>query len=154
MDLHGANRLASNSLLEALVFSHRAVVPAVEYASEQPWRDDLPAWDDSGTERPHEWVLVSHNRNELRRVMADYVGIVRSRLRLERARRRTKLLYEETEDFYRRSRVSAGLCEVRNLIAVAYLIIRSAQMRRESRGLHYMLDYPEPIEDERRPTLV
>ncbi|RMF56680.1 MAG: L-aspartate oxidase, partial [Bacteroidetes bacterium] len=111
-------------------------------------------WDDSGTERPQEWVLVAHNREELRRVMWDYVGIVRSRLRLERAARRTRLLYEETEDFYRRTRVSTGLCELRNMIAVAYLIIRSAQMRRESRGLHYMLDYPEPVEDECRPTLV
>jgi L-aspartate oxidase len=152
--LHGANRLASNSLLEALVFSHRACEPSVAYARDTVWRDDIPAWDDSGTERPNEWVLVSHNCDELRRVMWDYVGIVRSKLRLERALRRTRLLYEETEDFYRRSRVSSGLCELRNLIAVAYLIIRSAQMRRESRGLHYMLDYPEPVEDECRPTLV
>jgi L-aspartate oxidase len=152
--LHGANRLASNSLLEALVFSHRALEPSVAYAQDTAWRDDIPAWDDSGTEHPHEWVLVSHNRDELRRVMSDYVGIVRSNLRLGRALRRTRLLYEETEDFYRRSRVSPGLCELRNLIAVAYLIIRSAQMRRESRGLHYMLDYPEPVADECRPTLV
>ncbi len=86
--------------------------------------------------------------------MWDYVGIVRSALRLDRASRRTYLLYEETEDFYRRSSVSAGLCELRNMIAVAYLIIRSAKMRRESRGLHYMLDYEEPREEERRPTLV
>lgn len=86
--------------------------------------------------------------------MSDYVGIVRSRLRLERAFRRTHLLHDETEDFYRRSRVSAGLCELRNMIAVAYLIIRSAQMRRESRGLHYMLDYQRTLEEERRPTLV
>ena len=86
--------------------------------------------------------------------MWDYVGIVRSMLRLKRAERRTKLLYEETEAFYRRSRVSAGLCELRNMIAVAYLIIRSAQMRRESRGLHYMVDYPEKDPSEKRPTLV
>lgn len=152
--LHGANRLASNSLLEALVFARRAVAPSVDYAREQAWQTGVPAWDDSGTSRPNEWVLVSHNREELRRVMWDYVGIVRSRLRLERAFRRTHLMCEETEDFYRRSRVSAGLCELRNLIAVAYLIIRSAQMRHESRGLHYMLDYPEPVEAERRPTLV
>ncbi|WP_166977172.1 L-aspartate oxidase [Rhodocaloribacter litoris] len=152
--LHGANRLASNSLLEALVFSHRALEPAVEYARGTGWREDIPPWDDSGTVRPQEWVLVSHNRDELRRVMWDYVGIVRSTLRLERAERRTRLLYEETEDFYRRSRVSTGLCELRNMIAVAYLIIRSARMRRESRGLHYMLDYPEPVEAECRPTLV
>ena len=152
--LHGANRLASNSLLEALVFAKRAIEPSVAYAREQAWQEGVPEWDDSGTSRANEWVLVSHNREELRRVMSDYVGIVRSTLRLERAFRRTHLIYEETEDFYRRSRVSAGLCELRNLIAVAYLIIRSAQMRHESRGLHYMLDYPEPVEAERRATLV
>lgn len=152
--LHGANRLASNSLLEALVFSHRAVDPSIAYASDQQWREDVPPWDDSGTEDPNEWVLVSHNRDELRRVMSDYVGIVRSSLRLERAFRRTHLLHNETEDFYRRSRVSSGLCELRNMIAVAYLIIQSAQMRRESRGLHYMVDYPERVDSERRPTLV
>ena len=108
----------------------------------------------SGTERPQEWVLVSHNSDELRRVMWDYVGIVRSSLRLERAFRRTRLLFQETEDFYHRTRISSGLCELRNMIAVAYLIIRSAQMRRESRGLHHMLDYPDPVETERRPSLV
>lgn len=152
--LHGANRLASNSLLEALVFSGRAVSVAVEYARDTAIRTDVPAWDSSGTVLPNEWVLVSHNRDELRRVMWDYVGIVRSSLRLDRAFRRTRLLHEETEDFFRRTRVSVELCELRNMIAVAYLIIRSAQMRRESRGLHYMLDYPEPVEDEKRPTLV
>lgn len=152
--LHGANRLASNSLLEALVFSHRAAGAAIAFAGDHTWMDGIPDWDDSGTEKPQEWVLVSHNRDELRRIMWDYVGIVRSSLRLERAFRRTRLLYEETEDFYRRSRVSTGLCEMRNMIAVAYLVIRSAQMRRESRGLHYMLDFPETIEVERRPTLV
>lgn len=152
--LHGANRLASNSLLEALVFSHRAVDASLEYARTTRFRTDVPEWDTSGTQRPNEWVLVSHNKEELRRVMWDYVGIVRSSLRLDRAFRRTRLLHEETEDFYRRTRVSAELCELRNMIAVAYLIIRSAQMRRESRGLHYMLDYPEAVEGERRPTLV
>ena len=152
--LHGANRLASNSLLEALVFSHNAVEPSIAYAGSQEPRRDIPDWDSSGTKRPEEWVLVSHNRQELRRVMSDYVGIVRSRLRLKRAARRTHLLFEETEDFYRRSVVSPGLCELRNMIAVAYLVIQSAQMRRESRGLQYMIDYPERVETERRPTLV
>ncbi len=152
--LHGANRLASNSLIEALVFSHRAVSSAVDYARRVDWRKDIPDWDVSGTAWPQEWVLISHNRDELRRVMWDYVGIVRSMLRLERAQRRTRLLFEETEDFYRRSRVSAGLCELRNMIAVAFLIIRSAQMRRESRGLHYMIDFPEKNPSEKRPTLV
>lgn len=152
--LHGANRLASNSLLEALVFSERAAEAAVELASRTPWNAAIPDWDSSGTQRPQEWVLISHNREELRRVMWDYVGIVRSTLRLERAFRRTRLLYQEVEDFYDRTRISSGLCEVRNMIAVAYLIIRSARMRRESRGLHYTADHPEPSESERRPTLV
>ncbi len=152
--LHGANRLASNSLLEALVFSHRAQKEAIVQAQNASWNTGIPEWDESGTERPQEWVLISHNLAELRRIMWNYVGIVRSNLRLERASRRTYMLYEETEDFYRRSRVSSGLCELRNMIAVAYLIIRSAKMRRESRGLHYMLDYKESKENERRPTLV
>jgi L-aspartate oxidase len=152
--LHGANRLASNSLLEALVFSHRSIAPSIELADSARFRDDVPDWDDTGTGDQQEWVLVSHNIEELRRVMWDYVGIVRSSLRLKRALRRTKVLYEETEDFYRRSRVSTELCELRNMIAVSYLIIESAAMRRESRGLHFMTDYPEPIDEERRATLV
>lgn len=152
--LHGANRLASNSLLEALVFSHRAIEPSIEYKNSVNIREDVPDWDDSGTQRPQEWVLVSHNRDELQRVMWNYVGIVRSTLRLKRAVRRTKLLYEETEDFFRRSRVSPELCELRNMIAVAYLIIQSASMRHESRGLHYVVDYPDSLEEERRNTLV
>lgn len=152
--LHGANRLASNSLLEGLVFSHRAVEPSVEYMQQNSWQTDIPSWNATDTERPKEWVLVSHNRDELQRIMWDYVGIVRSELRLRRAERRTHLLFEETEDFYRRTHVSRGLCELRNMIAVAYLIVRSAQYRQESRGLHFMTDYPEPSELERRNTLM
>jgi L-aspartate oxidase len=152
--LHGANRLASNSLLEGLVFSERAVGPSVRYAEAHGVNDDVPDWDASGTERPGEHVLISHNREELQRVMSNYVGIVRSEQRLERAHRRTKLLYEETEDFYRGSRVSRELCELRNLIAVSYLIVECARQRRESRGLHYVIDYPDPAERERRPSLV
>lgn len=152
--LHGANRLASNSLLEGLVFSRRAVDSSVAHAEQAEWRTEVPDWDATDTERPNEWVLVSHNRDELRRIMWDYVGIVRSRLRLKRAARRTRLLHEETEDFYRRTHVSAGLCELRNMIAVGYLIIRSALYRSESRGLHYMADYPEPSELEERETLI
>ena len=152
--LHGANRLASNSLVEALVFARRALAPAVEYAGSHAFPEGLPEWDASGTARPDERVLISHNRAELQRVMSNYVGIVRSDLRLERAQRRTHLLHEETEDFYRRSTVSTGLCELRNLITVAYLIVKTARMRRESRGLHYTLSCPEPREEECRPTLV
>ncbi len=142
--LHGANRLASNSLLEALVFAHRAIEPAVEHASLGEWKESVPAWDESGTHNTKEWVLVQHNKQEVRRLMSDYVGIVRSTLRLERASRRVTLLYQETEDFYERTRVSSAVCELRNLIAVAHLIVESAKRRTESRGLHYMADYPEP----------
>lgn len=152
--LHGANRLASNSLLEALVVGHRAVRHAAEIHRDSDWEEGIPEWDESGTENPHEWVLISHNREELRRVMWDYVGIVRSELRLDRAFRRTRLLYEETEDFFKKSRVSAPLCELRNMIAVAYLIIRSSQSRKESRGLHYMSDYPELGQEETASTLL
>lgn len=152
--LHGANRLASNSLLEALVFSERAADPSLQYMQTNDWQTDIPAWNSTDTERPKEWVLVSHNRDELQRIMWDYVGIVRSDLRLRRARRRTRVLFEETEDFYRRTHISPGLCELRNMIAVGYLIIRSALYRQESRGLHYMTDYPETSELERRNTLV
>ncbi len=141
--LHGANRLASNSLLEALVFAHRALAPAVAYANENDWNSTVPEWDESNTEHTDEWVLVSHNRDELRQVMSDYVGIVRSTLRLERAARRIELLHRETEEFYQRTKLTPELCELRNLIAVAHLIVECARRRRESRGLHSMLDFPE-----------
>ena len=152
--LHGANRLASNSLLEALVFSRRAAGTALRLAAERPINQAVPDWDDTGAQRPQEAVLVTHNRDELQRVMWDYVGIVRSTFRLDRAFRRTRLLYEEVEEFYQRTRISSGLCELRNMIAVAYLIIRSAQRRRESRGLHYTVDYPGPVDAECRPSYV
>ena len=141
--LHGANRLASNSLLEALVYSANAAGPAIAYAGASVLPDGIPEWDASGTENATEWVLVSHNRQELRQLMSNYVGIVRSTLRLERAERRIQLLYEETEDFYRRTRVSPALGELRNLVAVAHLIVQCALSRHESRGLHTMTDYPE-----------
>ncbi len=142
--LHGANRLASNSLLEALVYAERALEPAVAYVAEHAVHADVPEWDRSGTERPQEWVLVAQNQLEVRQVMSNYVGIVRSMLRLERARRRVAMLHEETEDFYKRVTVSSGLCELRNLVAVAHLIVLSAMRRTESRGLHYMTDFPNP----------
>ncbi len=152
--LHGANRLASNSLLEALVFSRRAADTALQLAMGRNINQAVPDWDATGTLRPQEGVLVSHNRDELQRVMWDYVGIVRSTFRLDRAFRRTRLLYEEVEEFYQHTHLSGGLCELRNMIAVAYLIIRSAQMRRESRGLHYTVDYPDPVDAECRPSIV
>ena len=152
--LHGANRLASNSLLEALVYAERALAPAVAYAAEHGINTDVPEWDESGTEQPQEWVLVSENHQELRRVMSSYVGIVRSMLRLERAQRRVRMLHAETEDFYKRTKVSSGLCELRNLVAVGHLVVRSAMRRHESRGLHYMTDFPEPVPAERHDTVI
>ncbi len=141
--VHGANRLASNSLLEALVFADRVVDKASRHLDELHFKREIPEWDESNTENPSEWVLISHNKQELQRIMWNYVGIVRSDLRLERAMRRIRLLDEEVEEFYHRTKVSAPLCELRNLIGVAFLIIRSAMMRKESRGLHYTTDYLE-----------
>ncbi len=141
--LHGANRLASNSLLEALVFAERASKHAAAHLSSYTWQRDVPDWDHGGTKHPEEMVLISHNLQELRTLMGNYVGIVRSNFRLERARRRIALLYEETEAFYAQTYPSRALFELRNLIAVAYLIVKCASIRKESRGLHYNLDYPE-----------
>lgn len=151
--LHGANRLASNSLLESLVFADRAFNKAVTIFENFDLREDVPEWDESGTANTEEWVLVSHNRRELRYVMSNYVGIVRSDLRLERALRRMELLFEETEDFYHRTKVSVPLCELRNLVCVGYLIVRSAMQRKESRGLHYNTDYPE-LSDKKVTTVI
>jgi L-aspartate oxidase len=152
--LHGANRLASNSLLEALVFGNRAVPSAIEYAKSVSWREDVPNWDDSDTTNADELVLITQNRRELQQVMSAYVGIVRSQLRLERAFRRTQFLHEETEDFFRRTRVSVSLCELRNMITVGYLIIKCAMQRKENRGLHYMVEYVNEPQLEPRDTII
>lgn len=141
--VHGANRLASNSLLEALVFSHRAFLDMKENLNSVSNNVEFPDWDESGTENPEEWILISHNRREVQQVMNDYVGIVRSDLRLKRAQRRIEFLKEETEAYYKKTKISAELLELRNIIKVASLIIESAMKRRESRGLHYTTDYPE-----------
>lgn len=140
--LHGANRLASNSLLEAVVFSHRACehVRVTAITLETP--ANIPDWDETGTFNSEEWVLVSHNRKEIQQLMWDYVGIVRSNHRLERAQRRIRLILDEVKDFYKRTKVTEELIELRNLASVADLIIRSALERKESRGLHFTTDYP------------
>jgi L-aspartate oxidase len=153
--VHGANRLASNSLLEALVFAKRAAEKAIDFfRNADVSTPDIPDWDDSGTIDTEEWVLVSHNKRELQQLMSDYVGIVRSDLRLARAFRRTRLLYDEVESFYSRNKVSVPVCQLRNLICNAYLIIRCAMERKESRGLHYTTDYPELSERMLRDTIV
>ncbi len=139
--LHGANRLASNSLLEALVFAHRIYKDAVSTFSSRVEPLSIPDWDDTNTRLSHEDILVTHNLRETQKIMSDYVGIVRSDFRLERALRRLRLLFEETESFYKHTKVSVKLCELRNVIETAYVVIRSATMRKESRGLHYTTDY-------------
>lgn len=140
--LHGANRLASNSLLEALIYAHRIFEHAVAIFGDVELPVNIPDWDDTDTHLSNEDILVTHNLRETQKVMSDYVGIVRSDFRLERAMRRLKLLYEETEDFYKNTKLSVKLCELRNVIQVSYIVIKSAMARRESRGLHYTTDYP------------
>ena len=142
--VHGANRLASNSLLEAVVFSHRAFESAkTNFAAARSTIPVVPAWDESGTFHNEEWILVAHDRKEIQQIMWDYVGIDRSDLRLDRARRRLKLITDEIENFYKRTKVVEGLIELRNLATVANLIVWSAMRRKESRGLHFTTDYPD-----------
>ncbi|MCQ2264392.1 MAG: L-aspartate oxidase [Bacteroidales bacterium] len=141
--LHGANRLASNSLLEALVFSHRACLNAVEAIKNIEFCDAVPDWDTEGTVLNEEMVLITQSMKEVQTIMASYVGIVRSNLRLQRAFDRLEILYRETEELYKKSILIPEICELRNVINVGYLIIRNAMARKESRGLHYSLDYPE-----------
>ena len=143
--LHGANRLASNSLLECLVFAE-AAADAIRAQLNAPHRPvEAPHWDESQVTDSDEDVVIAHNWEELRRFMWDYVGIVRTNKRLERALHRVRLLKQEVHEYYSHYRVSNDLIELRNLIDVADLIIRSAMLRRESRGLHFNLDHPEPV---------
>lgn len=142
--LHGANRLASNSLLECLVFSQSASHSILESLEQPPAPiPELPQWDESQVTDPDEQVVVSHNWDELRRFMWDYVGIVRTNKRLQRAQNRIELLKDEIEEFYSCFKVDNNLLELRNLVVIAELTIRSAQSRKESRGLHFTRDYPE-----------
>lgn len=140
--LHGANRLASNSLLEAAVFGNRCAIRAAELFDHSPYQAGIPEWNAEGTTAPREMILITQSRKELEATMSDYVGIVRNDVRLARAMRRLDLLHEETEQLYDASILSPQLCELRNLITVGYLIVKSAQFRKESRGLHYTTDYP------------
>ena len=143
--LHGANRLASNSLLEGIVYAHNIFDAVRAGWQEKGFQENIPAWDEKGVENTEEWIMVSHNFNEVQNLMSNYVGIVRSDLRLERAMRRINLIYDETEDFYKKTKISPELCELRNIITSAYLTIKSAMIRKESRGLHYTTDYPEKL---------
>ena len=145
--LHGANRLASNSLLEAMVFSHRAYLHATgllqgNHAPAAMNAAAIPDWDAQGTTDPREMILITQSQKELQQIMSDYVGIVRTDVRLRRAMKRLDLLYEETEQLYASTKVSPQICELRSLITVGYLIVKGAQFRKESRGLHFNTDHP------------
>ncbi|MEL0027540.1 MAG: FAD-binding protein, partial [Perlucidibaca sp.] len=142
--LHGANRMASNSLLECFVFAMSAAKHIQSCLDSTPPPPPCPDWDASQVRDPDEDVVILHNWDELRRFMWDFVGIVRTTKRLQRALHRVELLQAEITEYYSNYRVSANLLELRNLVMVAELIIRSALMRKESRGLHYTLDYPKP----------
>jgi L-aspartate oxidase len=141
--LHGANRLASNSLLEAMVFAHRCAADAALRINNLSFRHDIPNWNTSGTSEPKEMILITQSLKELQWLMSDYVGIVRTNTRLSRALKRLDLLWEETEGLYEKTTLSPQLCELRNMITVGYLIVKCAQLRKESRGLHFNTDYPD-----------
>jgi L-aspartate oxidase len=149
--LHGANRLASNSLVECMVFAHAAAQDIRAHAL--PASPAVPAWDESQVTDADESVVISHNWEELRRFMWDYVGIVRTNKRLERASHRIRLLQEEIQEFYSAFHISRDLLELRNLVQVADLIVRSAQARHESRGLHFSRDYPQ-LDPNSKPTIL
>ena len=142
--LHGGNRLASNSLIEAVVYADAAARHAAEHLHEYDYRTDIPLWNDEGTVHPEEMVLITQSIKEVNQIMGYYVGIVRSDLRLKRAWNRLDILYEETERLFKVSKPSRQLCELRNIINVAYLIMCQAMERKESRGLHFTVDYPHP----------
>ena len=140
--LHGANRLASNSLIEAIVYADKAASDVLKQIENIEFENNIPDWDDKGVSHPEEMVLITQNYKEMQQIFSVYVGIVRSNLRLKRALDRLEIIYKETERLYRKSTPSVKLCELRNLIHVGYLIIKMAMHREESRGLHYNLDYP------------
>jgi L-aspartate oxidase len=154
--LHGANRLASNSLLEGMVFGHRAFLDVVKHFENQVLKapsslgegvgGEVPDWNATSTSDPKEMILITQSQKELQQIMSDYVGIVRTDVRLARAMKRLDLLFTETEELYRNTKVSPQLCELRNLITVGYLIVKAAEFRKESRGLHFNTDHPNKSE--------
>ena len=145
--LHGGNRLASNSLIEAVVYADAAAKHTLQVVDNYEWNDKVPEWNDEGTMTNEEKVLITQSIKEVGEVMSNYVGIVRSNLRLKRAWDRLDLLYEETEALFKRVKATRDICELRNMINVGYLITRQAIERKESRGLHYTIDYPKHAYD-------
>jgi len=153
--MHGANRLASNSLLEAVAFARFSAIKVKEELRDIPQPPEIPAWDESGVFDSEEWVIVSHDRHTLTRMMWDYVGIVRSNNRLRKAWERCQIMTRDVREFYRRNPVRADVVELRNMVTTAQLIIDSAIQRRESRGLHYNIDYPNRDDaNSQRDTLI
>jgi L-aspartate oxidase len=141
--LHGANRLASNSLLEAIVFSHRAALDSIHGLNDIDFQNNIPEWNIEGTADPEEMVLITQTLKELQAIMTYYVGIVRSNIRLQRAFDRLLILHQETEKLYQKTTVTVQLCELRNMIKAGYIIIKQAKNRKESIGLHYNIDFEE-----------
>jgi L-aspartate oxidase len=152
--LHGANRMASNSLLECFVYGRSAAAHIIEQLDSVGMPERLPVWDASQVTDSDEDVIIAHNWDELRRFMWDYVGIVRTTKRLQRAQHRVRLLLDEIDEFYSNYKVSRDLIELRNLAQVAELMIASAMQRKESRGLHYTLDYPDLLPEARDTILL
>ena len=140
--LHGGNRLASNSLIEAVVYADAAAIHALSVLDRYEFNHEIPEWNAEGTVTNEEMVLITQSMKEVNQIMGAYVGIVRSDLRLKRAWVRLDMIYEETEDLFKRSKASRAICELRNMVNVGYLITRQAIERKESRGLHYTIDYP------------
>ncbi len=153
--VHGANRLASNSLLEAVVFAHRAAISIKNFIDNyQTSLPEIPDWDDSGTLTQDEKILITHTIKEVKQTMWDYVGIVRSVQRLLRAKTRINYLQRENNFLYKKTKIFSEILEARNLITCASMIIRSAQLRKESRGLHFIIDYPESDPDFLKDTVI
>lgn len=143
--LHGANRLASNSLLEALVYGHNMHIKVSESIDKLKINSYVPNWDTAGTSEPNELILITQSLKEIKEIMGSYVGIMRNNIRLQRAMNRINLLYKETEDLYKSTVLSQQLCELRNLITIGYLVTKSSMLRHESRGLNYNTDYPDEL---------
>ena len=148
--LHGGNRLASNSLIEAVVYADAAARHSLEVIDDYDFNENVPEWNDEGTLTNEEKVLIAQDANEVEQIMSTYVGIVRSDLRLHRAWERLDLLYEETEHLFKRVKATKDICELRNMINVGYLITRQALERKESRGLHFTIDYEKHALDNQK----
>lgn len=148
--LHGGNRLASNSLIEAVVYAKSAAEHSISVTDNYDFNANVPEWNDEGTMTNEEKVLIAQDKQEVGQIMSNYVGIVRSDLRLRRAWTRLDIIYEETEELFKRVKPTRDICELRNMVNVGYLITRQAIERKESRGLHYTVDYPKHAYDKEK----